>query len=201
MYRTPTFADDRPGAVIADDLDRLLDDLEAGLDAVDALPESVRDDVLRLLDGVDALHRAAILRLGELVGGEQVDRFRTDPLVAWLFDAYSVGVDQRADAEIALDQVRPYVHSHGGRVELLDASGGVVRIGLSGACAGCTASAETLRERIAEALREHVPGFVGVEAEEDDHAEPHPPPVSPVPVELTPRPVRATESPQRSPSA
>lgn len=177
-------------------LDRLLDDLESALDAVDALPESVRADVLLLLDGVDALHRAALLRLGELIGPPGVDRLRHDSLVAWLFDAYGVGVDQKAAAEAALDEVRPYIHSHGGSVDLLRAAGGVVRIRLSGACSGCTASAETLRGRIEEELRERVPGFVGVEAEEDEGASPHPPPVGPVPVELSARPGPPRGSPQ-----
>lgn len=201
MYRNRSFADVLRGAVIAEDLDRLLDDLEAGLEAVDALPDRVREDVLQLLDGVDALHRSAITRIGELLGPEGLGALRADPLVAWLFDVYHVGVDQLADARRGLDEVRPYIESHGGEVELLDATAGVVRVRLSGACAGCTASAETLRERIAEAMRRHVSGFVAVEAEEDDEAEPHPPPVGPVPVELTRDPNRSTGPPPSSPSA
>jgi Fe-S cluster biogenesis protein NfuA len=185
------------GAGIPDEtLDRLLDELEAGLDAVDGLPESVRDDVLRLLDGVDALHRTALLRLGDLIGADAVGALRGDPIVAWLFDAYGIGVDQTTAAEVALDDVRGYVHSHGGEVELLGVSAGVVRIRLSGACAGCTASAETLRERIETALRDHVPGYVAVEAEEDEDAVSHPPPTGPVPIELSRRPGGATGSPQ-----
>lgn len=183
------------GAGISDDtLDPLLDELEAGLDAVDALPDSVRDDVLRLLDGVDALHRAALIRVGHLLGPDQVESLRAEPIVAWLFDAYGIGVDQAAAAEAALDEVRGYVHSHGGQVELVDVEAGVVHIRLSGACAGCTASAETLRERIETVLREQVPGFVSVAAEEDEDAVPHPPPSGPVRIELSPRPERATGS-------
>lgn len=155
---------------------------------MDALPDSVRDDVVGLLDGVDALHRAALVRLGELLGPDDVNRLRDEPLVAWLFDAYGIGVDQVAAAEEALDEVRPYVHSHGGAVELIEVTAGMVRLRLTGACAGCTASSQTLRERIDTVLRERVPGFAGVDAEEDDDAVAHPPPVGPVPVQLIARP-------------
>jgi Fe-S cluster biogenesis protein NfuA len=95
--------------------------------------------------------------------------------VAWLFEAYAVGVDERAAAEVALEAVRPYLHSHGGDVAVLDARGGVVRVRLSGACSGCTASTITLRRGVEEALRERMPGFAAMEVEEDD-ALPHPPP-------------------------
>lgn len=151
--------------------------------------------MLELLDGVDALHRVALARVGELLGDDGIESLRADPIVAWLFDAYGIGVDQTTAAEAALDEIRSYVHSHGGRVDLVHVEGGVVRIRLSGACAGCTASAETVRERIEAALRDQVPGFVAVEAEEDEEAAPHPPPVDPVPIELTIRPERPTRSP------
>lgn len=175
-------------------LDSLLDEVESGLDAVDALPDSVRNDVVRLLDGVDALHRAALVRLGELLGPDRVGQLRQEPLVGWLFDAYGIGVEQAAAAEAALDEVRPYVHSHGGAVDLIDVTAGLVRVRLSGACAGCTASSDTLRERIDAALRERVPGFTGVDAEEEADAVAHPPPVGPVPIELSSRPATATGS-------
>jgi Fe-S cluster biogenesis protein NfuA len=157
-------------------LDELLDELERLLVDVEGLDEPVRDRVLALLDGIDALHRLALTRLAAAVGPERVERARAgDPAVAWLLDAYAVGVDERAAAETALDAVRPFVHSHGGDVSILAAEGGVVRVKLSGACSGCTASTITLRRGVEEALREHLPGFTAMEVEEDD-ALPHPPP-------------------------
>jgi Fe-S cluster biogenesis protein NfuA len=158
------------------DLESLLDDLERALSDVETFDDPVRARVFTLLDGIDALHRVALERLGSLLGPEQVEILRaTDPAVAWLFDAYAIGIDEQVAAEAALDRVRPYLHSHGGDVAVVGARGGIVRVRLSGACSGCTASTITLRRGVEEALREGLPGFAAMEVEEDD-ALPHPPP-------------------------
>lgn len=156
--------------------DELLDELERLLAEVEQLDDPVRERVFALLDGVDAMHRNALLRLGALLAPEQIEQLRDrDAAVAWLFDAYAVGVDERSAADAALEGVRPYLHSHGGEVAVIDAQAGVVRVRLSGSCSGCTASAITLRHGVEEALRERFPGFAALEVEEDD-ALPHPPP-------------------------
>jgi len=157
-------------------LDQLLDDLERRLAELESLEEPVRARLFAILDGVDALHRQALERLAVLLGPEELARVRAaDPAVAWLWDAYAVGIDERAAAEAAIEGVRPYLHSHGGDVAVLGAEGGVVRLRLTGACSGCTASTITLRRGVEEALREGFPGFSAMEVEEDD-ALPHPPP-------------------------
>jgi len=157
--------------------DDLLDELERRLSEAQELDAAARETVFALLDGVDALHRHALERLGALLTPEGRERLRAaDPAVAWLFEAYAVGVDERAAAEVALDAVRPYLQSHGGDVAVLGASRGIVRVRLSGACSGCTASTVTLRRGVEEALREHLPGFAAMEVEEDLLAPAHPPP-------------------------
>ena len=163
--------------------DNLLGRLEVLLGEIEELDEEVRASVFELMDGFDLIHRTALGALGRELDKETVERLRSaDPSIAWLFDAYRVGVDERAQADAALESVRPYIHSHGGEVEVLEVTGGVVRLRLSGSCSGCTASAITLQHGIDEALREHLPGFVATEVEEDD-AEAHPPP-GPVILEL-----------------
>ncbi len=158
--------------------DDLLRRLEALLGEVEELDEATRARVFELMDGFDLIHRTALGALGEALDPQTLERLRgSDPAIAWMFDAYRVGVDERSEADAALESVRPYIHSHGGKVEVLEVRGGVVRLRLSGACSGCTASAVTLQDGIDEALREHLPGFVATEVEEDD-AEPHPPPSS-----------------------
>lgn len=158
------------------DFSQQLDDMEAVLEEVEALEDSVRDPVFALLDGIDALHRHALDRLAAQLDQETLDRLAAaDPAVAWLFGAYGIGVDERATAEAALESIRPYLHSHGGDVTVVEAHSGVVRVRLSGACSGCTASTITLRRGVEEALRDGFPGFVEMVAEEDD-ALPHPPP-------------------------
>lgn len=167
----------------------LLGRLEALVAELQELDEPARSSVFELLDGVDSLHRLALSRLAEALGPSVIADVRVvHPAVAWLLDAYGIGIDQRAAAEAALDAVRPYVHSHGGEVEVLEAGDGVVHLRLSGSCSGCTASAATLTERIEEALREGVPGFLRTTVDEDAGAEPHPPPAGPVAVELRARP-------------
>lgn len=63
----------------------------------------------------------------------------------------------REKVETALEQIRPALLAHGGNVELVDASEGVVTIRLSGACSGCPMATMTLRQGIEQALKEQVP--------------------------------------------
>jgi Fe-S cluster biogenesis protein NfuA len=56
--------------------------------------------------------------------------------------------------ELVLEQVRPYIQSHGGDV---------ARIQLVGACVGCPMSAMTLKMGIERLLEELVPEVTGVE--------------------------------------
>jgi Fe-S cluster biogenesis protein NfuA len=154
----------------------LLDRLETLIAELDELDEPVRARFVELLDGIDALHRLALQRLAQEIDEETLARARAaDRTVAWLLDLYGVGVDERAAAEAAVDEIRPYIHSHGGSVEIVDVQEGDVRVKLAGACSGCTASAITLREGVERALREHVPGFRRLLVDAED-AEPHPPP-------------------------
>ncbi len=158
------------------DLDDVLSRIEELLTVVESFDEPARERVFALLDGIDYLHRMALRALPDALGAAGVERLRAaDPALAWLLDAYAVGVDERAAAETALEEIRPYIRSHGGEVELLDAREGVVRLRLSGACSGCTASAITLKEGVERALREGFPGFAALDVEEDE-AEAHPPP-------------------------
>ena len=158
------------------ELDALLDKLERLLEQLDALDEPERGQVFELLDGIDVLHRSALRELANRLGPDQIHELRrAHPAIAWLFDAYAVGIDELAEANRALEPILPYIHSHGGRVEVLDAVGGVVTLQMSGACSGCTASAVTLKEGIESALRDNFPGFVRCVVEEEE-APPHPPP-------------------------
>lgn len=159
-------------------LDELLDRMEACLDAVERLSAADRENVFELLDTVDHLHRVALHHVGQALDAATIERLRAaHPAVAWLLESYGVGLDERATAELALEDIRPYIHSHGGEVHVLDVDDGVVRVRLSGACSGCSASAITLQEGVEDALRTHLPGFVGLDVEEDDaptHAPPGP---------------------------
>jgi Fe-S cluster biogenesis protein NfuA len=85
-------------------------------------------------------------------------------------DLHPVPVETRVRQ--ALDDVRPYLGSHGGDVELLGVADGVARVRLQGTCDGCPSSSATLRNAIEEAVSRAAPELVGVEAE--GVAEPQP---------------------------
>ncbi len=176
-----------PAEAALADLGPLLDRLEELLGEVEDFDDDVRVRVFELLDGVDALHRLAVSRLADALG-DDVDRLqRGDPAVAWLFEAYGVGVDDVAAATVALEPVRPYITEHGGEVEVLGVERGIVRVRLSGACSGCTSAAQTLRYGVEEALRDNLPGFVAMDVAPDDGAPAHPPPTQ-VLLQIIPRP-------------
>lgn len=125
---------------------------------------AVRDDVFELLQGIDALHRTGMTRLVELLvearGEEVLAELAADPIAGPVLELYDlVPPDERTQAEDALDTVRPYIHSHGGEVEVLDVQGGIVHVRLVGSCHGCSGSAMTLRRGVEEALRTGFPGF------------------------------------------
>jgi Fe-S cluster biogenesis protein NfuA len=65
----------------------------------------------------------------------------------------------------ALEQVRPYLHSHGGNVELLGIDDGVARLRLEGSCKGCPSSAVTMKQTIEEAILAKAPDLIGLVVE------------------------------------
>ena len=63
----------------------------------------------------------------------------------------------------ALDEIRPYIHSHAGDVNIVDVSeDGVEKIQMDGTCHGCPMSMLTLRLGIERILMEKVEGVTSV---------------------------------------
>ncbi len=162
-------------------LDRVAELTTALLDNSDA---EVAGRAEELLDWLDVYHREGLGRLVEMVrqwrGELFLEQAALDPVVGELLATYGLGVDADAATtdrvvQLALDEVRPYVHSHGGEIEVLSVTDGVVRLKMHGSCNGCTAADDTVTRRIEVALREHWIDFRRVELEEPTEA-PHPPP-------------------------
>ncbi|PKQ20411.1 MAG: hypothetical protein CVT66_05425 [Actinobacteria bacterium HGW-Actinobacteria-6] len=63
-----------------------------------------------------------------------------------------------------LDRIRPALQADGGDVELVDIEGGVVKVRLVGACAGCPMSQLTLTNGVERVLKEQIPEVDRVEA-------------------------------------
>ena len=59
--------------------------------------------------------------------------------------------------EAVLAQIRPNLQADGGDVELVDVSGGTVKLKLTGACAGCPMAAVTLQQGVERVLKEQIP--------------------------------------------
>lgn len=67
------------------------------------------------------------------------------------------------NVETVLDELRPYLMSDGGNVELVELDGPIVKLRLQGACGSCPSSAMTLRMGIERRLREFIPEIEEVE--------------------------------------
>ncbi len=91
------------------------------------------------------------------------ERLVADPVVASLMlmhDLYPISLEDRVLG--ALEEVRPYLESHEGNVELLKIEEGVAHLKLLGSCDGCGASAATLEHAIEEALQDAAPDLLGL---------------------------------------
>jgi len=65
----------------------------------------------------------------------------------------------------ALEEVRPHLQVDGGDVELIDVSNdGVVKVRLTGSCAGCPMSTMTLKWGVENYLKKKIPAVKSVEA-------------------------------------
>jgi Fe-S cluster biogenesis protein NfuA len=67
------------------------------------------------------------------------------------------------NVETVLDEMRPYLMSDGGNVELVELDGPIVKLRLQGACGSCPSSAMTLRMGIERRLKELIPEIVEIE--------------------------------------
>lgn len=59
--------------------------------------------------------------------------------------------------EAVLDKIRPSLIADGGNVELVEINDGVVKLKLTGACAGCPMSTMTLKNGIERILKQEIP--------------------------------------------
>jgi len=75
-------------------------------------------------------------------------------------------VDLLTRIERTIDEMRPYIASHKGSVEVVDfdETDGRLLLRLGGHCVGCAASTVTLRQGLEKRLRSAVPEVRAVEA-------------------------------------
>lgn len=157
-------------------------DFEQLAEQVDRLTEEVlriedegaRESAIRLKEAVEAIHREALVQIvrrlkeddATLAALRELAREPAVRMVLMLHDLIKPPLGTRV--QLALDEVRPYIHSHGGDVELVDLVEGTARLRLSGACQGCPGSTMTLRNGVEQALRRHAPELVGIQLVEEE---------------------------------
>jgi Fe-S cluster biogenesis protein NfuA len=144
--------------------------VEALLGEVETLDGPARERSTELVQALLELYGAGLERIVERVaerdGGELAGAFADDELISHLLllhDLHPVPLEARVRG--ALEEVRPYLGTHGGDVELLGVEEGVVRLRLEGTCNGCPSSTVTLKLAIEEAIHKAAPDVAAIEAE------------------------------------
>lgn len=158
-------ADEAQGTLVAD-----VEACSARLnEIVDAGARALADE---LAASVVQLHGAGLTRIFAALAADAADigelrsELQDDGVVASLMlmhDLYPVPMEERVLQ--ALEEVRPYLDSHGGDMEYLGIHDGVVRLKLIGHCRTCAASASTLEVVVEDALRAAAPDLAGMEVE------------------------------------
>lgn len=102
----------------------------------------------------------------EASGIALIDTFASDELLSSLFLLHGLHpIDIETRIMEALDEVRPYLKSHGGNVEFVRVEDGVAHLRLEGSCNGCSASTITLKSAIEEAIYKAAPDLNDLQVE------------------------------------
>ena len=73
-------------------------------------------------------------------------------------------ISLREKVEKALEELRPNLQADGGNIELIDVTDGIVKVRLTGACAGCPMSKMTLEWGVTQFLKKKLPEIREVQA-------------------------------------
>ncbi len=154
--------------------------METLLEEIEALKDpTARAKAAEMVGVLLDLYGEGLARIMDSVarlGGEDLNEaFADDELVSHLLLLHGLHpLDLESRVAGALEEVRPYLQSHGGNVELLGVEGGVARLSMEGSCKGCPSSTMTLKLAIEEAIWKAAPDLESIEAE--GVAEPEPAP-------------------------
>jgi len=147
--------------------------IEMLIQEVTELPDTrVRATVEELVQSLLDMYGEGLSRILELTalsetsGNELIKIFTQDELLSSLFllhDLHPEDIETRVTR--ALVEVRPYLKSHGGNVELVKIDKGVAYLRLEGSCHGCPSSTITLKLAIEEAIYKAAPDLVELQVE------------------------------------
>src|SRR5215216_2451707 len=146
--------------------------METLLGEIEALKDPyARSKAAEVVQVLLELYGEGLARMMETIAeGEERERtfeaFAEDELISHLLLLHGLHpLDVETRIARALEEVRPYLQSHGGNVELLGVEGGVARLRMKGSCDGCPSSAMTLKLAIEEAVQKAAPDLERIEAE------------------------------------
>jgi Fe-S cluster biogenesis protein NfuA/nitrite reductase/ring-hydroxylating ferredoxin subunit len=160
---------DRPEELEGDALWRSAGDrIQTLLDATSAGGTVARERAEQLVREVVELYGAGLARIVATIGDQadpsMLDRLAADDLVASLLLVHGLHPhDVHRRVSDALDQVRPYLGSHGGDVHLLDIVDDTVQLQFAGSCKSCPSSAVTLELAVEDAIRAAAPEISSIE--------------------------------------
>jgi Fe-S cluster biogenesis protein NfuA/nitrite reductase/ring-hydroxylating ferredoxin subunit len=129
------------------------------------------DELIRLILELygSGLSRTIEITTAQGAAGEAIlDQLAADELVGSLLILHGLHPDDFATrVRKALVRVRPYLGSHGGDVELLqaDEASGVVRLRMAGSCETCPSSTLTVKLAVETAIREVAPEVTSIEVD------------------------------------
>jgi len=63
----------------------------------------------------------------------------------------------RANIELALQEIRPYLEADGGNISLIEITNDTVSVQLEGACLGCSVNQMTLKNGVEATIKRHAP--------------------------------------------
>jgi Fe-S cluster biogenesis protein NfuA len=134
--------------------------------ALEARLEQLDPTALDALSGLVEVYGEALGRIVAALPSETMAALAADELVGHLLLIHDLSPEPlEARVTAALDEVRPYLASHGGGVELVAIEGATVRLRLEGHCNGCPSSTATLELAVQDAIRAAAPEIDHIEAD------------------------------------
>ena len=149
-----------------DAVGRRVEDLLDQIAARDEVSGELTEELVRELMALYGAGIGRILDRMAAVAPDTLSELTADPLVGGLMVLHDLHPDDvAARVEAGLEQVRPYLASHGGGVQLLGVSGDVAQLQLEGSCDGCGSSQVTLQHAVEGAVLEAAPEIARIEVE------------------------------------
>jgi nitrite reductase/ring-hydroxylating ferredoxin subunit/Fe-S cluster biogenesis protein NfuA len=159
--------------VSSDDPSRELERLVQAITSLEAIvegwEEAQRMTVQALKTAIEDLNKEALKRLIRGLKDDPAARIRlgqavADPLIYGVLRFHGLVKEPLQERiERALNEVRPFMATHGGDVELVAIKPpDTVEVRLVGACHGCPASSQTLADGVEKAIRSHCPEILQI---------------------------------------